>query len=101
MEIMSEASLLSAFVIIDFTATDTEKLQRYGAAASPLVARFGGEVLVRVVIEPLYGPTVRHSKLIIRFPDRESAVNWYRSPEYQEIIPVRDQAMDSQFHLVS
>jgi len=53
------------------------------------------------VIEPLYGPTVRHSKLIIRFPDRESAVNWYRSPEYQEIIPVRDQAMDSQFHLVS
>jgi len=38
--------------------------------------------------------------VVIQFPDRQAAVNWYHSAEYQAIIPLRDQGMDSVFHLV-
>ena len=39
-------------------------------------------------------------KVVIQFPDRDSAVNWYNSDAYQAIIPLRGQGMDCQFHLV-
>jgi uncharacterized protein (DUF1330 family) len=39
-------------------------------------------------------------KAVIEFPDKESAINWYNSAAYQAIIPLREQGMHSQFHLV-
>jgi uncharacterized protein (DUF1330 family) len=36
----------------------------------------------------------------MRFPDRESAVSWYNSPEYQQLIDIRSVAMDARFSLL-
>jgi NAD(P)-dependent dehydrogenase (short-subunit alcohol dehydrogenase family) len=36
----------------------------------------------------------------MRFPDRESAVSWYNSPEYQQLIDIRSVAMDARFGLL-
>ncbi len=36
----------------------------------------------------------------MRFPDRETAVGWYNSPEYQQLIDVRNVAMASRFSLL-
>ena len=33
-------------------------------------------------------------------PDRETAVGWYNSPEYQQLIDVRSVAMDARFSLL-
>ena len=33
-------------------------------------------------------------------PDRESALRWYDSPEYQQLIGVRSVAMDARFSLL-
>ena len=36
----------------------------------------------------------------MRFPDRETAIGWYNSPEYQRLIDVRSVAMDARFSLL-
>ena len=36
----------------------------------------------------------------MRFTDRETALKWYNSPEYQQLIEVRGIAMDVRFSLL-
>ena len=36
----------------------------------------------------------------MRFADRETVIKWYNSPEYQQLIDVRGDAMDARFSLL-
>ena len=46
-----------------------------------------------------YSVMSNHYHLVLHI-NKEKALSWYRSEAYQKIIPVRDQGMHSQFHLV-
>ena len=91
---------MAALIIVDLTATDKDKLSVYSAMAADTLAPYGGEYLAKGAIEALHGEAAFQTKVVIQFSDRDSAINWYRSESYQKIIPIRDQAMESQFHLV-
>ena len=91
---------MTSFVVVDLTPTDPEKIQEYSAAAGPTIAQYNGEFVAKGEIESLNGGAHRQMKVIIQFPDREAALNWYTSDDYQALIPVRDQGMDATFHLV-
>ena len=91
---------MSALIIVDFTAQDNDQLTQYGAAASTLLSKYGGEYLSKGGIKPLHGEAQFETKVVIQFPDREAALSWYHSPEYQELIPTRSKAMKCQFHLI-
>lgn len=91
---------MTTLIIVDLTPTDTDKLGAYSAQAADTLTPYGGEFLTKGPIESLHGDTSLTTKVVIQFPDRESAVNWYQSDAYQTIIPTRDLGMDSQFHLV-
>ena len=91
---------MSTLIVVDLTPTDTEKLSAYSAQAAETLKPYGGEFLAKGPIECLHGDASFTTKVVIQFPDRESAVNWYHSDAYQAIIPIRNQGMDSQFHLV-
>jgi uncharacterized protein (DUF1330 family) len=91
---------MSALIIVDLTPTDTDMLSVYSAKAGETIKAYGGEFLVKGPIESLHGDASFTSKVVIQFPNRESAVNWYQSDAYQAIIPTRDRGMNSQFHLV-
>ncbi|MEH6552005.1 MAG: DUF1330 domain-containing protein [Pseudomonadales bacterium] len=92
---------MSTLIIVDLTPTDTQKLGAYSALAADTLKPYGGEFLAKGPIKALHGDARFSTKVVIQFPDRESAVNWYQSDAYQAIIPIRDQGMDSQFHLVA
>ncbi len=91
---------MSAFIIVDITPLNADKLKEYGAAAASTIAQYQGEFVVKGPIESLTGGEHHQNKVVIQFPDRQAAVNWYHSAEYQAIIPLRNQGMDSVFHLV-
>lgn len=91
---------MPAYIVVDLTPTDTTKLQQYSALAADTLIPFGGEFLVKGPIESLHGESHLQVKVVIAFPDRESAAGWYSSDAYQAIIPLRDEAMESQFHLI-
>ena len=91
---------MPAYIVVDLTPTDASKLQAYSALAAETLIPFGGEFLVKGPIEVLHGDQHLQTKVIIAFPDRESAAGWYHSDAYQAITALRNEAMDSQFHLI-
>jgi uncharacterized protein (DUF1330 family) len=91
---------MPAYIVVDLIPTDTAKLQEYSALAAETLIPFGGEFLVKGPIEVLHGDQHQQTKVIITFPDRESAASWYHSEAYVAIIALRNEAMDSQFHLI-
>ena len=92
---------MSAYVVIHATVKDAEKFQEYGAAAGPIVKAHGGELVTAGHLKSvLCGEETRERCVIIKFADVDTAEGWYNSPEYQAVIPVRDQALDSVFIVV-
>jgi uncharacterized protein (DUF1330 family) len=91
---------MSAYIVIDLTVKDAEKLSKYSAAAPATLAKFKGQFLTKGKIQALHGATTFQNKAVLQFPDKESALGWYNSPEYQALIDLRNSGMESQFHLV-
>lgn len=91
----------SAYIVVSANARDKEKLKQYGAAAKPTVLAYGGEFIAKSPVKVLFGDSNYKVKIIIKFPDHASAENWYNSPEYQKLIPLRSEGMDAQFHIVN
>lgn len=86
---------MSAFVIAQVTVKDPERFQQYAAAVPATVAPFGGELLLRgAVAEVLAGEFHHQTSGVLTFPDRDSAVRWYNSPDYQALIENREAAAD-------
>jgi uncharacterized protein (DUF1330 family) len=38
--------------------------------------------------------------MIVRFPDKKSAIDWYESPAYQALIPIRTAGLDCRIRLI-
>ena len=91
---------MSAYVIVDLTPIDMEKIQQYSALAAESIDAFSGEFIAKGPIKSLHGEQEHQTKIIIKFPDRENAENWYLSDSYQKIIGLRNEGMKSQFHLI-
>lgn len=91
---------MSALVIVSFNVLDQEKLKQYSAAAGPTVASHGGEFMVKGKSSTLHGDGNFDMTAVIQFTDMEAANNWYNSTEYQAIVSLRNEAMESHFQIV-
>jgi uncharacterized protein (DUF1330 family) len=92
---------MSTYVIIEFTVKDPDVLrEKYGPNAAQTAKEHGGEVIANSNWEILHGDRMLSSGAIMRFPDRETAIRWYDSPEYQQLIGNRSVAMDARFSLL-
>ncbi len=92
---------MSAYVIAEFTVKDSDVYRdKYARSAGMTAKEYGAEALANSIWENLDGDPVLSSGAIMRFPDRETALRWYNSPEYQQLIEVRDVAMDVRFSLI-
>lgn len=81
---------MSAYVIGHITVQSPEAYSDYSSQVPATLAPHGGEFIVRgghaTVLE---GEMPQDRHVVIRFPDRAAAEAWYGSPEYQEIIAIR------------
>lgn len=91
---------MKSLVIVDLTPKDKEKLAQYSALAAETLEPFNGRFIAKGAIEILSGEAPYQTKAVIEFPDKESARGWYKSESYQAIIALREEGMESQFHLV-
>ena len=90
---------MSDHVVVLASVKNPEKFQEYGAAAAPTAASFGGEVISRGVSSALHGDKPGELMVIIQYPTKDAAENWYNSNEYQKLVPTRDEGIDSIFIL--
>jgi uncharacterized protein (DUF1330 family) len=92
---------MSAYVIVEFTIKDPETYrEKYAPIAGQTAKEHGAEPLAGGNWEVLHGDGSFTSGALVRFPDRETAIKWYNSPEYQELIELRSDAMDARFSLL-
>jgi len=91
---------MTAYIIVGLTPKNADKLQHYGASVPPTLAKYSGEILVKGPVEQLHGQFDYKVQVIIAFPTREKAHDWYYSENYQALVSTRDLGMNSQFQLI-
>jgi uncharacterized protein (DUF1330 family) len=91
---------MSAYLVVEGTPRDKDALGRYGSRAIPLIKQFGGEVLASGPWELIFGEGAYHNGMIVRFPDKDTALAWYNSPAYQALLDIRSAALDCRFRVV-
>ena len=91
---------MSALVMVSFNLLDKEKLAQYSAAAGPTVTSHGGVFLAKGAAKNLQGESNFEMGAVIQFSDTEAALTWYNSEEYQQLIALRNEAMQSLFQIV-
>jgi len=91
---------MTAYVIVAATVKDQEKQQVYASLVPETLKLYAGELVIVGPAEVLHGDFKHQAQVILKFPSKEAALKWYNSPEYQALIPNRNEAISSQFQLV-
>jgi len=82
-----------AYVIGQFDIHDAEAYAAYRAQTPATIERYGGRFVVRAGrFQTLEGEAPYPRIVVIEFPSYAQAKAWYQSPEYQKLIPIRQQA---------
>jgi uncharacterized protein (DUF1330 family) len=76
---------MAAYVLAEVEVTNPEGYKEYTAHVPATIARYGGRFLVRGgASEALEGDWPRIRRVILEFPDMETAKRWWNSPEYEK-----------------
>jgi len=79
-----------AYFVAHITINDREEYAKYLSACDRICEAYRGEYLAADTAPRLLEGDWRHERIvIIRFPDEETLLKWYHSPEYQEILKYR------------
>ena len=81
---------MSAYLLANITVNNPENYKEYVEKVKSIVEKFDGEYLVRggemSVIE---GDWPHKRNIVIKFPSREKAMEWYNSEEYKSVKKIR------------
>lgn len=92
---------MAAYVIADVEITDPETYREYTARTPASIAAHGGRFIVRGgPCEVLEGDWEPGRVVVIEFPDRDAALGWYRSEDYQELAKLRWRASSARILVV-
>jgi uncharacterized protein (DUF1330 family) len=84
---------MKAYFIAAETMKDEAAFAAYRKESPATLAAFGGKFVVRGGhLTTLEGEWPHPRLVIIEFPSRAAAEGWYRSPEYQKILPLRQKS---------
>jgi uncharacterized protein (DUF1330 family) len=77
---------MGALWIANVTVTDEEAYGKYAALAGPAIAKHGGKFIARAARFVQLEGRERPRNVVASFPDVDTAVACYNSPEYQEAL---------------
>jgi uncharacterized protein (DUF1330 family) len=77
---------MGALWIAHVTVTDADAYGKYAELAGPAIAKHGGEFIARGGRFVQLEGKERPRNVVAKFPDVDTAVACYHSPEYQEAL---------------
>lgn len=93
---------MAAYLVAQLKVHDPTTFERYREAVTPLIDRFGGRYRVRGGdLDVLEGEWPMPRLVIIEFQSADAARLFYDSPEYQKILPFRQEAAKGNVVLVA
>ena len=92
---------MKAYVIYVGDIIDEVRFQQYREQADAHLAKVGGKYVVATGSATLLEGALPASRtVIIEFPSRQAALDWYESDEYTQIRKLREGADHSTMYLV-
>lgn len=92
---------MAVYVVAELTITDRDRYAQYEAGFMEIFERHGGALLsVDEDPEVLEGEWPHTRTVLIEFPDRDAAMAWYRSEDYQALAQHRFAASTGNIVLV-
>lgn len=79
---------MTAYLIARITVTDPQEYQAYASQTVALAEQFGGRFLVKGGAQTVLEGDAPERHVIIEFPDRQTALDWYGSDAYRRILPL-------------
>ena len=90
-----------AYFVAEIQTIDQEALRPYGAAAPGTIAANGGKFLVRGgTLISVEGEAPKGRIVVIGFDSLDKAQGWYKSADYQKILPIRLKNTNSRAYIV-
>ncbi|MDE2563172.1 MAG: DUF1330 domain-containing protein [Sphingomonadales bacterium] len=88
---------MASYVLSMMNKHDIEKYGEYMAQGFVSLEGLQFEVIVGERLETLEGAPPGSSVVLMKFPDKDAAMRWYRSDAYQKAIPIRQAASETIF----
>lgn len=92
---------MAAYVIVDVSINDSEGYEEYRRQSAATVEAYGGRFLVRGgAVTTLEGAWHPRRLVVLEFESAARAQEWWSSPEYEAIKPIRQRTTDTQMIVV-
>jgi uncharacterized protein (DUF1330 family) len=92
---------VAAYVIYQGEVLDQTRYDEYKPKAAASILAAGGRYVVRGGdVEVLEGEAPAGRTVVLEFPTRQAAIDWYRSDEYTEIRKLREGAARARMYVV-
>jgi uncharacterized protein (DUF1330 family) len=90
-----------AYVVAEVEVSDPATMQKYGAQVPATLAPFHHHYVVRSgKFQPLEGEAPKGGLVVIAFENADKAREWWDSPAYNAIKPIRQSAAKSRIFIV-
>jgi len=92
---------MAAYVIYQGEVTDAARYDEYKVQAAESILAAGGRYVVRGGdVEVLEGDAPAGRTVVLEFPTRQAAIDWYRSERYTEVRKIREGAAVARMYVV-
>jgi uncharacterized protein (DUF1330 family) len=92
---------MPAYVIYQGDVTNPEQYEKYKPLSGASIAAAGGRLIVRGgELEVLEGDGPPNRTVVIEFPTRQAAVDWYNGAAYVEARKVREGAAKANMYVI-
>ncbi len=92
---------MAAYVIYLGEVLDPERYEEYKPKAAASIAAAGGRYIVRGgEVDVLEGELPASRTVVLEFPTRQAALDWYQGDDYAEARKVREGAARARMYVV-
>ncbi|MBL0124450.1 MAG: DUF1330 domain-containing protein [Betaproteobacteria bacterium] len=86
---------MTAYCVGRIRVKDESAWEWYRQRVGATIAQYGGEVMFRGGLRQAFSGTEDHDTVVaLRFENLDAAKRWHDSPEYQALIPMREQGAE-------
>ena len=92
---------MSAFILVEVDIHNMEVYEEYKKLTPTSLEPFGGKFVIRgLPVEALEGEWKHDRLVLLEFPNREKALEWYNSENYQKAKKIRESGSKANFFLI-
>lgn len=86
---------MAAYCVGNICVKDAKAWEQYRGRVAATLVQYGGEVMFRGDLKQVFSGAGGHDSVVaLRFENPEAAKRWHDSPEYQALVPIREQGAE-------